>query len=292
MLHLIDASVFVFRAWFSIPDAMRDPKGNPTNAVYGFTRFLVDFLSDVHPDHVGVAFDISLTTSYRNSIYPPYKANRDPAPPELKQQFEWCRDAARILGLAGFTSPEYEADDLIGTLAARFRSARTPVVILTRDKDLAQLIHPGDVYWDYVNDKRIAHGSVAEEFGVAPERMADFQALMGDAVDNIPGVPGVGRKTATTLMQHFESLDALYERLEEVAELNIRGAAKLADRLREHEAAARLAKQLTLIQTEVPVDAELEDLRWEGPDREAFETFADARGFGAGIRKAVADLAG
>jgi 5'-3' exonuclease len=292
MLHLIDASVFVFRAWFSIPDAMRDPEGNPTNAVYGFARFLTEFLSDVHPEHVGVAFDVSLTKSYRNQIYPEYKANRDPAPPELKKQFEWCREVAGILGLEGFSSTEFEADDLIGTLAERFRNERLPIVILTRDKDLSQLIAPGDVYWDYANDKRIAHGAVAREFGVVPERMADFLALMGDAVDNIPGVPGVGRKTATVLMQHFESIDALYAGLDEVAALNIRGASKLADRLREHEPAARLAQRLTEIHTAVPLEVSLGDLRWEGPDLEAFDAFADARGFGSGIRNAVADLAG
>jgi 5'-3' exonuclease len=292
MLHLIDASVFVFRAWFSIPDKMTDAEGNPTNAVYGFARFLTEFLSEVHPEHAGVAFDVSLTQSYRNEIYPEYKANRDPAPPELKLQFEWCREVAAILGLKGFWNDRFEADDLIGTLATRFRSERLPVVILTRDKDLTQLIAPGDVYWDYANGRRIAHESVESEFGVAPERIADFLALMGDSVDNIPGVPGIGKKTAMTLMQHFQGLDDLYARLDEVATLKIRGAARLADRLREHEDAARLAQRLTVIHTEVPIDADLSDLRWEGPDLAAFEEFADARGFGPGIRDAVADLAG
>jgi 5'-3' exonuclease len=292
MLHLIDASVFVFRAWFSIPDKMTDADGNPTNAVYGFARFLTEFLSEVHPEHVGVAFDVSLTKSYRNEIYPDYKANREPAPPELKRQFEWCREVAAILGLRGFWNDRFEADDLIGTLAYRFRSERLPIVILTRDKDLSQLIEPGDVYWDYANKRRIAHESVATEFGVVPGRMADFLALMGDSVDNIPGVPGIGRKTAMSLMQKFESLDDLYARLDEVATLNIRGAAKLADRLREHEAAARLAQSLTIIQKEVPIVTTLSELRWEGPDLTAFEAFADARGFGTGIRNAVADLAG
>lgn len=290
MLHLIDASVFVFRAWFSLPDSMTDGSGHPVNAVYGFTRFLTDFLGDARPSHVGVAFDISLTTSHRNEIYPEYKANRDPAPPELKQQFAWCREVAQALGLAGYASTEYEADDLIGTLATRFRAPERPIVILTRDKDLSQLLAPGDTYWDYVGGKRIPYDGAAEAFGVPPERMADFQALMGDSVDNIPGVPGVGKKTAMQLMHHFESLDDLYRRLDDVATLKIRGAAKLRDRLAEHEDAARLARQLTMIECAVPMEASLDELSWSGPDLAAFTTIADRLGFGEGVRRAVERL--
>ena len=140
MQYLIDASVYVFRAYYSMPDDMVDDQGNPINALYGFCRFLGDFMEQVKPDHIAVLWDESLTTSFRTEIYPEYKANRDPAPPELKRQFEQCRSYTRALGLSGFAHPKYEADDLIGTLVERGRADGRPSTIVTRDKDLAQLV--------------------------------------------------------------------------------------------------------------------------------------------------------
>src|SRR5690606_17261083 len=135
-----------------------------------------------------------------------YKANREPPPEDLKRQFGLCRRLCEALGVASFASHEYEADDIIGTLATKMRAAGHNVVLVTRDKDLSQLVRPGDEYWDYIGDARFAYGDIAARFGVIPERMACFLALMGDAVDNIPGVPGIGRKTASMLFRHFESL--------------------------------------------------------------------------------------
>ena len=214
VLYLVDASVFIFRAYYSVPLEFTDRDGNPVNAVHGFARFLGDLLEKQAPTHIAVAFDESLEQSYRNEIYPAYKANREPAPPELKRQFGLCREVVRAFGLAEFGSSRYEADDIIGTLATRARAAGRPVTIVSRDKDLTQLIGAHDTYWDAVADVRYGYDDIEERFGVRPERMADFLALMGDAVDNIPGVPGVGRKTAATLLKHYDTLPGVYDNLD------------------------------------------------------------------------------
>ncbi|HXV41213.1 MAG TPA: 5'-3' exonuclease H3TH domain-containing protein, partial [Steroidobacteraceae bacterium] len=195
-VHLIDASYFVFRAYYSVGLEMTDGDGQPVNALYGFGRFLGDLLEEARPGHVAVAFDESLATSFRNEIYPAYKANREPAPPELKRQFGLCRELCRLLGVAEFGSPTHEADDIIGTIATRLRTTGHCAVVVTRDKDLAQLIRDGDHYWDYAGERRYGYADIEGQFGVRPERMADYLALTGDTVDNIPGVPGIGPKTA------------------------------------------------------------------------------------------------
>src|SRR5262249_45954480 len=159
----------------------------------------------IGPSHIGVAFDASLVTSFRNRLYPAYKANREPAPQDLKRQFAQCRELCAALGVAAFVSDEYEADDIVGTLTTLMRNEGRRVVIVTRDKDLSQLIRQGDEYWDYIGEKRYAYHQIATRFGVVPERMACYLALIGDAVDNIRGVPGVGPKTASMLLHHFES---------------------------------------------------------------------------------------
>ena len=139
---------------------MTDGDGQPVNALYGFGRFLGDLLEEARPEHVAVAFDESLATSFRNAIYPAYKKNREPAPPELKRQFGLCRELCRLLGVAEFGSPTHEADDIIGTMAARLRATGHLSVLVTRDKDLAQLVRDGDHYWDYAGERRFAYGDI------------------------------------------------------------------------------------------------------------------------------------
>ena len=150
----------------------------------------------VTPEYVAVAFDESLSTSFRTEIFPEYKANRDPAPPELKRQFTQCRRYVRALGLMEVASPQYEADDLIGTLVEHGRRRGRPSTIVSRDKDLTQLLREEDVFWDFAGKGKLGYDDIPESFGVRPEQIADFLALAGDAVDNIKGVPGVGKKTA------------------------------------------------------------------------------------------------
>ncbi|AMN45633.1 hypothetical protein ACG33_00635 [Steroidobacter denitrificans] len=284
MLYLIDASVFIFRAWHSIPDTLTDPSGRPVNAVYGFGRFLGELLERVRPEHIGVAFDARPSGSYRNRLYPAYKANRKPTPEALKRQFALCRELCEALGVATFISSGYEADDIIGTLAMRLRTSDKPVVIVTRDKDLSQLIRPGDHYWDYISGQRFGYEDIAGRFGVLPERMACFLAVTGDAVDNIPGVPGVGRKTASTLFHHFESLMHLYQDLERVLRLKLRNATFVATQLRDHRETALLARQLTAIACDVPLRTALPDLERRCPDLAALDVFYDTVGFGRLLR--------
>ena len=290
-VHLIDASFFVFRAYYSIGIGMTDGDGEPVNALYGFGRFLGDLLEETRAEHVAVAFDESLTTSFRNGIYPAYKANREPAPPDLKRQFALCRELCPLLGVAEFSSATHEADDIIGTIATRLRVAGHRSVVVTRDKDLAQLIRDGDHYWDYAGARRFGYAEIEAQFGVRPERMADYLALTGDAVDNIPGVPGVGRKTAAALLSVFASLEELYDGLDRIASLPMRGAGGLAAKLREHRGAAFLARQLTLIACDMPLACDAGAIRRRPPDLAALGAFYDRHRFGGALRRQAERLA-
>jgi 5'-3' exonuclease len=290
-VHLIDASYFVFRAYYSVGLEMTDSDGQPVNALYGFGRFLGDLLERARPEHVAVAFDESLSTSFRNAIYPAYKANREPAPPELKRQFALCRELCRLLGMAEFGSPTHEADDIIGTIATRLRASGHRTVVVTRDKDLAQLIRDGDDYWDYAGERRYAYADIEGQFGVRPERFADYLALTGDSVDNIPGVPGVGPKTAAALPSAFSSREEIYAGLDRVGALPVRGAAKLAAKLVEHREAAYLARRLTVIACDMPIEFTLETLRRRKPDLAALAGFYDRNKFGPALRRQAERLA-
>ncbi|HSG59366.1 MAG TPA: 5'-3' exonuclease H3TH domain-containing protein [Woeseiaceae bacterium] len=293
MQYLIDASVYVFRAYYSMPDDMVDAEGNPVNALYGYCRFLGDLIEQVNPEHVAVLFDESLTSSFRTEIYPEYKANRDPAPPELKRQFQQCRRYTKALGLMEWGSPRYEADDLIGTLVEHGRAMQRPSTIVTRDKDLAQLLGKDDVFWDFAGKGKVGYEQVPDVFGVWPEQIADFLALAGDAVDNIKGVPGVGKKTATVLLQHFGSLDNLYANLDKVHEINVRGARTLGDKLELHKDAAMLARQLTGIACDAPIDDAETAMRRSSPNLGDINNLFDEANIGTALRRQaerVADL--
>ena len=244
-VYLIDASIYIFRAYYSVPDDLQNSSGDAINALHGFAGFLAGFLEQVKPEHVAVAFDESLTSSFRNEIFPAYKANRESPPAELSKQFEFCRTLVQTLGLPDFSSSRYEADDLIGTIAARMRAQGYSIVVLSADKDLAQLLEPGDMLWDYARNRRHQHADVQKWLGVEPHQVADWLALAGDAVDNIPGIPGIGPKTAAALLAAFGSLPKIYQQIDSVTDLKIRGAARVQRLLREHEADALLARELT-----------------------------------------------
>ena len=287
VVYYIDASYFIFRAYHSLPPDMVDGDGNSTHALYGFARFLSDLVEQIRPERIAIAFDKSLhsETSFRNGIYPAYKANRDAAPADLERQFGLCREFCRHMGLAEFASAEYEADDIIGTLAARSRAAGLRNVLVTRDKDLSQLIRDGDVFWDYTGNARYHYHEIGPRFGAIPELIADFLALTGDSVDNIPGVPGVGKKTAAELFAVFGSLDELYANIDRVATLKLRGAATIAHRLRAHKDAAYLARRLTGIVCDMPLAATLDDLKPRPPDSAGLESFFDSHAFGNILRR-------
>jgi DNA polymerase-1 len=291
VIYLIDASVYVFRAYYSMPPDMTDCDGHPAHATFGFARFLGDLIERARPHYIAVAFDESLTTSFRNQIYPAYKANRDPPPEDLKLQFARCREFCRHAGIAAFSHAQYEADDIVGSLMTHCRRSGIPATLVTRDKDFAQLIRAGDVYWDYSDNAHYRYHQIEERFGVAPERFADFLALMGDSVDNIRGVPGVGAKTAAALMKEFASLEEIYDNLDRVAEIAVRGAGKLAARLTEHRDAAFLARRLTEIACDMPLEFAHGDLARRAPDVLALTEFFDRHNFGPMLRRQAERLA-
>jgi 5'-3' exonuclease len=289
-VYLVDASVYIFRAWFSMPDEFLNAAGQPTNAVYGFSGFLCNLLEQTAAEHVAIAFDESLTTSYRIEIYPEYKANRDPAPEELKRQFGWARAVAEAMGLSCFADARYEADDLIGTLAAYWQERGHPICVVTSDKDLAQLIGESDHWWDFSRNQKLNAAQLTEKFGVLPGQMADYLALTGDSVDNIPGVPGVGPKTAAALLAHFGDFDSLYERLEEVPELPIRGANSIHRKLADHREAAELARRLTVIDTAVESALAAPDLLRTEVDMARLNRLFDELSFGGMLRQRCLQL--
>ncbi len=273
-LYLVDASVYIFRAWFAVPDAVRDEHGACANAVYGFGAFLCDLIEYEGASHVVCGFDESLTRSFRHGLYPAYKANRPPPPPDLERQFAVCRALAEALGVVTLASPEYEADDLIGSAARHWRAAGYDMVYVTADKDYAQLLETGDWWWDAARDRWLDPAGATEVLGVAPAQVADLLALAGDSVDNIPGVPGIGRKTAAALLAAFGSLDALYEDTAAVSASGIRGARRIRGLLETHREQAFLSRELSVIRTDVPIDHDHRAAGWRGTDPDALARLA------------------
>ena len=290
-VHLVDGSLYVFRAWHSMPDEFTDAEGHPVNAVHGFTRFLCELLERAKPPHIAVAFDASLTTSFRNTIYPAYKANRELPPPELERQFVLCREIALALGVVVLIDHSFEADDLIGSSLWSLRAHGFRGVIVSADKDFGQLLGEHDEQWDYARNLRWGPSGVHERLGVHPHQVADYLALCGDAVDNIPGVPGIGAKTAAALLAHFGSLDALLDRVDEVPFLRIRGAASCAQKLREHREMALLYRRLTRIALDAPVSMAADALAWHGAKLALLEGLCERLRFGPLTRQRLKALA-
>jgi DNA polymerase-1 len=290
--HLVDGSLYVFRAWHSMPDEFHDADGHPVNAVHGFTRFLCELLERVKPEHLAMAFDASLTTSFRNAIYPAYKANRELPPPDLERQFVLCREVTLALGVPVLLDHTYEADDLIGSALWSLRGHGFRSVIVSADKDFGQLLGEYDEQWDYARGLRWGPAGVHERLGVHPHQVADYLALCGDAVDNIPGVPGVGAKTAAALLAHFGSLDALLDRVDEVPFLRLRGAASCAAKLREHAEAARMYRRLTRIALDAPVSPAADALRRMQGEAQAIDALCDRLRFGPLTRNRLKALVG
>ncbi|SKA09501.1 5'-3' exonuclease [Lysobacter spongiicola DSM 21749] len=291
-LYLVDASLYVFRAWHSMPDEFRDAEGWPTNAVHGFARFLLELLDRTRPQHIAIAFDEALDSCFRNALYPAYKANREPAPDELRRQFAHCRALCVALGLCVLGHREYEADDLIGSACIGARGHGFKAVIVSADKDLSQLLGEHDEQWDFARGQRWGAAGVPARHGVAATQIADYLALTGDAVDNIPGVPGIGAKTAAALLAYFGSLDALLERVEEVPYLRLRGAAACAARLRAHREQALLCRQLATIACDVPLlGADTHFVR-STADGGALAGLCDSLRFGPMTRRRLFNAAG
>lgn len=258
-IYIVDASIYVFRAWFSLPDTLIDSRGAPVNAVYGFVRFVTELLEQVRPSHVAFAFDGSLSGSFRNEIFADYKANREATPRELKNQFEICQSLLSALGLKSLIDDRYEADDLVATVARNMRGHGFKNVIVSSDKDLAQIVGEQDVWWNFPKNNQLSAQGVHDRFGVWPDQIADYLALVGDSVDNIPGVPGVGAKSAGRLLRLYPDLETLYDNIAQVSQLAIRGAGRIAENLKQHKEQAFTARRLTTLISEVPLPDTVEE---------------------------------
>ncbi|MGQ9427529.1 5'-3' exonuclease [Gilvimarinus sp. F26214L] len=260
---LIDASIYIFQYYFSLPDNWFSDCGQPTGAVYGYTTFLLRLLEAEQPSRIAACFDESLGSCFRNSIYPDYKSSRAHPDDDLLFQLQACREVTELLGIASFGSREYEADDLLGTLGRKLRRSATPIAILTRDKDLGQLlVREQDHLWDYSRNERFYPGCIHRKFGVHPQQLVDYLALVGDSIDDIPGVPGLGPKTARALLGAHNCIDTLYEKIDELHQLPIRGAKNLAAKLRDYREQVAVARQLARIVDTVPLDCGVNDLNW------------------------------
>ena len=278
--YLIDSSIYIFRAWHVYDESIIDREGRPSNAVFGFSDFLFQLMRKKQPTHIACAFDASQTNSYRKALFPEYKANRDPAPEELKHQFQRCRDFCRAVGIPEFGSDRFEADDIVGSLAYKLRSEGFAVTIVSADKDLTQLvIGEEDAWWDFARGTVLNHRGVEKQFGVKPLQIPDMLALCGDKVDNIPGIPGVGYSTAAKILQKFPSIEEILENIHQIAEMKFRGAARIQALLDHHRELLPLNKQLTSIVTDMSFDSlsgPLSDgLRWAGLDPEQFTSLSD-----------------
>ncbi|SNS62016.1 DNA polymerase I [[Luteovulum] sphaeroides subsp. megalophilum] len=256
-LHLIDGSAFIFRAYHALPPLTRKSDGLPVGAVAGFCNMLFRYVENNKgpdaPTHVAVIFDHSSKT-FRNEIYPLYKAQRPEPPEDLRPQFPLTREATRAFNIACIETEGFEADDIIAALSCKARDAGGSVTILSSDKDLMQLVGDGVEMLDPMKNKRIGRDEVFEKFGVYPERVVDVQALAGDSIDNVPGAPGIGIKTAALLIQEYGDLESLLARAGEIKQPKRRAA------IEENAEQIRISKRLVALDCDTPLTFSLEDL--------------------------------
>jgi 5'-3' exonuclease len=280
LIHLFDAHVYIFRAYYSLPE-MTAKDGTPCNAAYGFANTLIRYVNQEDPSHIAVCFDAAMT-SFRNAIEPLYKAQREEPPDDLEPQFDLCYEISVALGFASYEIDDYEADDLIGTVADEVVRRRGRARVLTTDKDLCQLVREDDrvVVYDLAKERTFDADAVREKFGVSPAQIPDYLGLVGDAVDNLPGVPGVGAKSAAAVLQAFDSIEAIPACSDAWPELAIRGARRLAEKIDTHRERALKTKQLATIVRKVPgLKPGLAELSYRGADRERTEELFERLGW-------------
>lgn len=287
-IHLVDGSAFIFRAYHALPPLTRKSDGLPIGAVSGFCNMLLKMIVENGgsdgPTHAAVVFDKGSHT-FRNDLYDLYKANRDAMPEDLRPQMPLTREATRAFNLACLELEGYEADDIIATLARQAREAGGRCTIISSDKDLMQLVGGGVEMFDAMKNARIDADGVFAKFGVGPERVIDVQSLAGDSVDNIPGAPGIGIKTAALLINEYGDLDTLLARAEEIKQPKRREALiEFADQI-------RLSRQLVSLDAQVPLEINLDDLEVKDPEPETLMQFLAAMEFRS-LAKRVADHLG
>ena len=276
--YLIDGMAYVFRSFYGMRP-MAAPDGTPVNAVFGLGLTLQRFLRDHRPGLLACCFDAGSQT-FRNAIYPAYKANRGAPPDELIPQFDLCRELVEKMGIPTAILPGYEADDLIATLTRRLQAEGHDVVIVSGDKDLAQLVGPGVSIYDLAKNDWWHEDRIPERLGVRACQVCVLVALTGDAVDNIPGVRGVGAKAATALLAEFADLEAIYADLDRVETLPVRGAKGLRRKLEEGRDQALLSRRLVTLEYEAPCGMSVADLEFIGAAGGDLDAFAERWGLG------------
>lgn len=321
---LIDASIYIFQYYFAMPDNWFSKKDSwPTAAVYGYTCFLIRLLKEQRPERIAACFDESLGSCFRNQIYTDYKSSRALPDEALAFQLNACKKITQLLGIKTFASKTFEADDLLGSLYHRSRRSTRPIAVLTRDKDLGQLIiRDQDFLWDYsasssskvsvdniskrdknkdtksqeVNDDDASHlgvnnldygnkgiklfaPDITQKFGVQPQQMSDYLALVGDVSDDIPGVPGVGKMTAQKLLTYFGSVESMLDNINELSNLSIRGSSTLINKLVQYEEQINMAKKLATIVVDIPMIESVNDLSLKNPDVKKYQLFCKKMGF-------------
>ncbi|MEH6911757.1 MAG: 5'-3' exonuclease H3TH domain-containing protein [Oceanicoccus sp.] len=279
-VYLIDASIYIFRAYFGIPDEWHDSDGRPVNALFGYTQFLLKFLTAARPQHLAVAYDESLGSCFRNEIYPAYKNSRALPDEMLAYQLKACKGLTEIFGISSLASDRYEADDIIATLAHKAQIDGRNIVVVTKDKDLGQLLlKEGDYLWDFAGQRKIDRYAFHGHFGVWPEQLEDYLALVGDSVDDIPGVPGIGKKTASSLLEKFSSIERLYRDSDGVAGSGIRGAATIVSKLKDYRDQVEMAQRLVRLEKNAPL-AHDQSLLWQPPSIDVIRNYLDEFGLG------------
>ncbi len=286
-LHLIDGSAFIFRAYHALPPLTRKSDGLPVGAVSGFVNMLFKYVEDNKgpdaPTHAAVVFDKGAIT-FRNEIFADYKANREEMPEDLRPQIPLTREATKAFNISCIEIEGFEADDIIATLACQARDAGGEVTIISSDKDMMQLVGDGVEMLDAMKNRRIGVEEVEEKFGVKPERVIDVQALAGDSVDNIPGAPGIGIKTAALLINEFGDLETLLERAEEIKQ------PKRRQTLIDYADQVRVSKQLVTLDCDMKLDFGLDDLEVQEPDAETLLEFLNSMEFRTVTRRVAEAL--
>ena len=281
-VFLIDGSSYIYRAFFALPPTVNSA-GFPTNAVYGFINFMLKLLKRHQPEYLAVILDAGRET-FRNQMFADYKSNRRKAPASLIPQLPYIRRALDALNVPMIELQGYEADDLIGTLCGTLCDQDCDLIVVSSDKDLMQLVTDEIRLFDSMKERWIGMREVITRFGVEPHRVTEILGLVGDAVDNIPGVKGIGEKTAVALMQHFQDLDHLYDNLEQLQQTNLRGVARLRKALQNGREIAFLSRELASIKKNVPIQIHLEQLRFNGPKRDRLRTLLNELEFNSLVK--------
>ena len=276
-VFIVDALNYIFRAFYAVPADITAPSGMPKNAILGYTRMLLRILKEHNPEFIAVAFEGA--TSFRNGIFADYKANREEVPEGLSPQILYCRKITEAMGIPTYRAENYEADDVIGTIAIKMWSRGYQAAIVTGDKDMSQLVREGVRVYDLANNVWLDEAGVRERFGVAPYQIPDLLALHGDAVDNIPGVPGVGPKTARQILSVYAGIEDLAAGRSRVSSLDFRSRDRILQRIRDNMDSVRLSRKLATIRCDAPLEITPDTVRYRRGDKSQLQSLFEELGF-------------